>query len=1790
MKKNIFLNYLIIFFVNLFAQKNQVEFTSLEDIDLKKQIENVETLDPEDLQDANLSKQSDKTVLKMVEKIGRHGWAVLDRVRNQTDYPVDIFFNKDLHDLLPPETTFRIKSTKKDYISSQGKYLAARNLSGEWRLVADTNDDQDPATIFKVRKHINPQLETFLGIEALILPEALLRVRSNNEIILSEKSQLELIKNEGQKSSDNFSSDFDTDSQWMLYSKNLTPKDPIDPNDGRYLNTCSLKNNFINGFLSIRGIEDEIKRSTYKKQTFWYWAAASKEPVEEGKKKKFAFSKGLFRGRSKDDDVFYINTYKRPFGKDEMIPLRGGPASFESSFQDGFLKTYHKFIQSSFPTGTPKLEVVEQKASRRKDSFEIIEPKKITLDDIIAYYNQARFYQYQQEAGADSLTNNKKSLLAVVEEAVKNIKEQEKQEEINKKNYIKYGDKIRLVSSLSMLSLCASNDELAVKDGMTNVFGSHDDTPNEYKKIESLSETPDEMFWWYVKGPHDSTDRWNCKIGETVKDGDVIRLEHVVTGKNLHCARGENVQKSNLMWGVSYAGSQNINNQGGKFKNQNKSQSDEFLVGAYSRVNQVGIGDSDDNFTIRIQDNSGENLSKAAEISLVHQNTKYHLWSEHRFYGFGKNEFGLVTTLLPNPGDSLKGTWFVSAFKPGSLSVADVAWSGIPDGAVQTNIGDAEELKIEIIDLGMGGSLDPNQTLLTKLPVYKKTPKVSGFANESVDDFSSEKIIELSPMLDQGICWLEKSMRTPNKLGVYFKAQAMDSGDIQVVLGNKIGLDYQYKIVLGGASNTQSWIEKRENIGGMIKNTVVSKLTKQQNIFASTVPGDYLPYWLSFDQGQILVGVGHKLGENLILAWKDFDFDGEITRVGFSNNKQKVSFAEIEVSQPLVINDALNNYFEQEGQVIENMDGTLKTNSQDDIQFRVPGMCTTTFDLQGQAVSMIFFDQQDENQNYKLIFRSLDSVKQEIEKIKKEIERSFKNILRDFENQNAQELDSLFEKDADEFKQSSLTKDQVEFALKKIEIEIKKQNLENTKIDFQDIFSEIDISYALDLLNEKIPSCIRLEKYDSSSQNYQYLNSTRSNTSQELSINEKDSKQFWISFNRGKLFVGSGNQVGQNLVLYNWDNNQPHENINKIKIIKDESKSYQLENLTLSHPVAVSVEEKRDFYQEGQGSFQYKDKMQIIAPYEYHLSQADQQVKFKDIISKKTLFPGATPQQGALYYFTLMLQKNGFPELVWTKEPENALKLEIDKRGFIKQMESDAYYQASTYVQGMGVVGGMAGVAASIAFAQKGIDKGKDAAKLQATSQTAFRSHDSYVYQDRMANTQNMANTSIPSQAIINQQKVEQQVSDGAKWTASDMDKLTRLIPLYENVLNLIIHPYVVTGNKEQIFSSLDSLYQGYELLYSSSSSSGQIDLNSFSMLNLLTKAYNNPYLIDAKTKRTDDKAKNLYQKINQIAQFIIKNNKDSQIDLPPCFGEYIWLTRKDSETGLDLPSFEVPNKGSVVFEVMAANDVLVGFAQKPEAIRNSNKDFFEIALGAWNNEKTVIRSRSLDKHMKETTNPQALLNPVGYKKFWINFDQGEIILGSGNLDPKNAIGIYDSSTGITKDPEWQSSGVKRVLQDDWSRVVIGDDKSAGEVPLTAQKQKIEKLLEQELDEETKTKLKNKIEQIETKIQELKKEKAQLAKDKVPQFTYTQETTGSYNSQPFGWKNPEGYKLGNFSFVGISCWDSGVKLKNIQLSKSIYNPETLSNNIETDLKKELEKQINQRLEDEVNQIISKKSE
>ncbi len=225
-------------------------------------------------------------------------------------------------------------------------------------------------------------------------------------------------------------------------------------------------------------------------------------------------------------------------------------------------------------------------------------------------------------------------------------------------------------------------------------------------------------------------------------------------------------------------------------------------------------------------------------------------------------------------------------------------------------------------------------------------------------------------------------------------------------------------------------------------------------------------------------------------------------------------------------------------------------------------------------------------------------------------------------------------------------------------------------------------------------------------------------------------------------------------------------------------------------------------------------------------------------------------------------------------------------------------------------------------------------------------------------------------------------------------------------------------SDKNLLFSYLNSLFSAHKKLYSNPKM--PVDNTYADMIKLFMAAYNNRYLIDENNKRERKIRNDWYAKANELARTILSKDPSYSLKLEPMYGEYIWLN----------DTFENLGEGSVTFEAIGQNDAMVCFSAQPARVRNTTKQIYEISIGAWDNTKTVVRTKSLGKTVAETNHPDMRCkivksnNDPNATKYWISVSKGKVVMGKGDLTPKNAIGIFDVDTGTVSNVEWEDAEI----------------------------------------------------------------------------------------------------------------------------------------------------------------------
>ncbi|MBM3887377.1 hypothetical protein FJ364_05610, partial [Candidatus Dependentiae bacterium] len=132
---------------------------------------------------------------------------------------------------------------------------------------------------------------------------------------------------------------------------------------------------------------------------------------------------------------------------------------------------------------------------------------------------------------------------------------------------------------------------------------------------------------------------------------------------------------------------------------------------------------------------------------------------------------------------------------------------------------------------------------------------------------------------------------------------------------------------------------------------------------------------------------------------------------------------------------------------------------------------------------------------------------------------------------------------------------------------------------------------------------------------------------------------------------------------------------------------------------------------------------------------------------------------------------------------------------------------------------------------------------------------------------------------------------------------------------------------------------------------------------------------------------------------------------------------------------------GIVAFEARG-DDIFVCLTEEKARVRNSEIEVYEINIGGWDNTKTVIRIKSLDRYVAVVTkkdNPNAMADPTNFKKYWVACNNGLISVGCGEPG---------QGTVLTWQDPYPNTKVKIVGLSSWnSRVEYRNIMIASDIP-----------------------------------------------------------------------------------------------------------------------------------------------
>ncbi|MBY0353045.1 hypothetical protein K2W90_01620 [Candidatus Babeliales bacterium] len=241
---------------------------------------------------------------------------------------------------------------------------------------------------------------------------------------------------------------------------------------------------------------------------------------------------------------------------------------------------------------------------------------------------------------------------------------------------------------------------------------------------------------------------------------------------------------------------------------------------------------------------------------------------------------------------------------------------------------------------------------------------LEGFAKEApITDFGPDRMITLNKMFSKGFAWLDTPLEQPGQATITFLARATDHGGIEVAFNTQGDTQANWQIIIGGLNNTTSQI------------LLNGKLMAEAPLVRA-IPGRFIPYWVSVNNGLILVGEGTPGYGVLMSAYMPEAM--QVTHVGFGSHDGPVDYAEIQVGK------ALRVIAEKEIYTKLDHDLTLPAGSNnvtfiDDLKVRIPNETTIAFTAQAKhSVAVVLQNQKGDR--YKVVIGANNNKFLEIER------------------------------------------------------------------------------------------------------------------------------------------------------------------------------------------------------------------------------------------------------------------------------------------------------------------------------------------------------------------------------------------------------------------------------------------------------------------------------------------------------------------------------------------------------------------------------------------------------------------------------------------------------------------------------------------------------------------------------------------------------------------------------------------------------------------------------------------
>jgi hypothetical protein len=749
-----------------------------------------------------------------------------------------------------------------------------------------------------------------------------------------------------------------------------------------------------------------------------------------------------------------------------------------------------------------------------------------------------------------------------------------------------------------------------------------------------------------------------------------------------------------------------------------------------------------------------------------------------------------------------------------------------------------------------------------------QSPEFKGFGTVKIPDFNEDKMGFFGALYSQGVAWFDSMLPIPGQGTIFFRAKA-DQGDVHVCFGEELGTKVYYRVAFGTEVNSKIAIYKNDQ--------KVNEVVKELNPLARIVPGEIEKFWVSINDGFILVGKGDP-GDNVVMGWQDPLPSPKILYMGLSTFKTRVIVVDVQrYPDPIVFFPPEKVYVEDKQAISV---GAKDSPAWQKFPLSPPSAGTIVFKGKGKDLSLALAEQDDDKAGYKISWGN--------------------GFVRLSDLEDDEEL---------------------------CKVAAQKGSL-------------------AELSSDKL-------------------------------------KLFWISFYKGFFVVGSG-EIGKNtfLAYYDFDYSQK---LSRLGFSGDAS----VQDLQIWPEIEFGFPKTTSEYAQKRVFSAVKGNLVVLSPFNYRIVQQGPQVAFKDKLTGDQWNVVGTPEPNTTYLFSLQVKSTGEPDFKFVSKDVSPIKKTLTVGVELAEKSSEiAFKRAMMLAQGTTELFIPSMIATAAAAGMSAVDVALSTAAalgkgVLAEIETAASRE---VKVDRPS-TKPSATAEVDPQAQKNRDEVVRMLGEVSILDLTDKDKMESITKLWSEILRRVTGFYVVqdTSVKQKIINGMTDLYK--TVIGSS------LDKESLSiylrLLDILIKAHRNPYLIKAGELLEENQKKNWYVWINELFKKLYVSPLIGKTGLSVSFGgEYFWIPQALSK----------PGRGSVVFQAKTYKDIFVGFCESPFEVSAKSTRMYEIVFGI--NAMSIRRKNMGDSVIEFDYKkyPELAPDPMSFKKYWINLDNGVLSGGVGEL------------------------------------------------------------------------------------------------------------------------------------------------------------------------------------------------